>query len=108
METESAEEDSMRVEPWPVHWVDVGTAAMSMTTMAQSLGVGSCPVTSFSKSAIQAMLDLPANLSPEFILIMGYPAQVKRIANPNAPKPVTTRDISYWERAGNHDPEPIK
>lgn len=106
METEQAEEDSMRVEPWPVHWVDVGTAAMSMTTMAQALGVGSCPVTSFSKSAVQAMLELPANLSPEFILILGYPAQVKRVVNPNAPKPTTTRDLTYWERAGQHDPEP--
>lgn len=105
IETEIAEEDSMKIENWPVHWVDIGTAAMSMTTMAQALGVGSCPVTSFSKSAVSAMLELPPNLSPEFILIMGYPAPIKRIVNPNAPKPVTTRDLSYWERVGNHDPE---
>jgi nitroreductase len=105
IETEQAEEDSMRVEPWTVHWVDVGTAAMSMTTMAQALGLGSCPVTSFSKSGVATMLDLPPNLSPEFILILGYPAEVKRQKNPNAPKPVTTRDLTYWERAGNHDPE---
>jgi nitroreductase len=108
IETELAEEDSMHVEPWPVHWVDVGTAAMSMATMAQALGLGSCPVTSFSKSAVQAMLELPENLSPEFIIILGYPVQVKRVVNPNAPKPITTRDISYWERVGQHDPEPVK
>src|SRR4051794_5386473 len=91
IETEQAEEDSMHVEPWTVHSVDVGTAAMSMTTMAQSLGLGSCPVTSFSKAAVGAMLELPSNLSPEFILILGYPAPVKRVVNPNAPKPVTVR-----------------
>jgi nitroreductase len=108
VETEIAEEDSMHVEPWSTHWVDVGTAAMSMATMAQALGVGSCPVTSFSKSAVSAMLDLPPNLSPEFILIMGYPAQVERIKNPNAPKPVTARDLTFWERVGQHDPEPVR
>jgi nitroreductase len=108
IETEQADEDSMHVEPWPVHWVDVGTAAMSMTTMAQALGVGSCPVTSFSKSGVGAMLELPPNLSPEFILILGYPIQIPRIKNPNAPKPVTTRDLTYWERVGEHDPSPVR
>lgn len=107
LENEQAEEDSMHVEPWTTHWVDVGTAAMSMTTMAQALGVGSCPVTSFSKSGVSAMLDLPANLSPEFILILGYPVQMPRVKNPNAPKPVTTRDLTYWERVGDHDPTPF-
>lgn len=108
IETDQAEEDSMHVEPWPVHHVDVGTAAMSMTTMAQALGLGSCPVTSFSRSAVSAMLELPANLSPEFILILGYPAAVKRVVNPNAPKAPTVRDLTYWERAGQHDPESSK
>jgi nitroreductase len=100
----SAGSDSMEIEIEPMHWVDVGTAAMSMTTMAQSLGVGSCPVTSFSKSAVSTMLELPSNLVPEFILILGYPAPVNRIRNPNAPKPITPRDITFWESIGNHDP----
>jgi nitroreductase len=105
LETEQAEEDSMRVEPWTTHWVDVGTAAMSMTTMAQSLGLGSCPVTSFSRSAVGAMLELPAYLSPEFILILGYPAPITRVVRPNAPKSVTVRDLTYWEKVGQHDPK---
>jgi nitroreductase len=107
IETEQANRDLMQVEPWMIHWIDVGTAAMSMTTMAQALGLGSCPVTSFSKRAVSAVLDLPPNLSPEFILILGYPAPVERVKNPNAPKPVTTRDLTYWERAGTHDPVPV-
>jgi nitroreductase len=108
LDTEQAEEDSMRVEPWRVHWVDVGTAAMSMTTMAQALGLGSCPVTSFSKGGVSAMLELPSNFSPEFILILGYPLPVERVKNPNAPKPLTTRDLTYWEHAGNHDTRPVR
>jgi albonoursin synthase len=105
IETVIAEEDSMRAEPWNVHYIDIGTAAMSMTTMAQALGLGTCPVTSFSKGGVSAMLELPPNLSPEFILIMGYPAPATRVVNPNAPKPLTTRDLTYWERAGQHDSE---
>jgi nitroreductase len=108
IETEQAEEDSMRVEPWPVHWVDVGTAAMSMTTMAQALGLGSCPVTSFSKGGVAAMLELPSNLSPEFILILGFPIEVQRVKNPDAPKALTTRDLTYWENVGDHDPKPVR
>lgn len=104
VETEQAEADSMHVEPWTTHWVDVGTAAMSMTTMAQSLGLGSCPVTSFSRSAVATMLELPPNLSPEFILILGYPAPVERTKNLNAPKPVTVRDLTHWEKIGRQDP----
>ena len=100
-----ARQDLVQIERDPSIQIDVGTAAMSMTTMAQSLGLGSCPVTSFSKSAVSAMLDLPANLSPEFILILGYPAPVTRVVNPNAPKSVTVRDLTYWEKVGQHDPE---
>jgi nitroreductase len=31
-------------------WVDVGTAAMNMQLMTHALGLGSCPVTSFSQA----------------------------------------------------------
>jgi len=104
IDTEQAGADSMRVEVEPMHWVDVGTAAMNMMTMAQALGIGSCPVTSFSKSGVATMLELPANLVAEFLLILGYPASAKRATNPNAPTPVTARDLTYWEHVGEHDP----
>jgi nitroreductase len=106
-DTEAAESDSMRVEPWSVHHIDVGTAAMSMTTMAQSLGIGSCPVTSYSVSAVSRMLELPPHLTPEFILILGYPRPVERVKNPNAPKPITVRDLTSWDRIGQQDPNPV-
>ena len=106
VDTEQAGADSMKVEVEPMHWVDVGTAAMNMMTMAQALGVGSCPVTSFSKAGVSTMLELPPHLVPEFLLILGYPAPGKRATNPNAPRPVTARDLTYWERFGQHDPMP--
>lgn len=104
IDTDQAGSDSMEIEVEPMNWVDVGTAAMNMTNMAQALGIGSCPVTSFSKSGVATMLDLPANLVPEFILILGYPAPSTATRNPNAPKPVTARDLTFWELVGQHDP----
>jgi nitroreductase len=104
IETEQAEEDSMHVEPWTVHHIDIGTAAMSMTTMAQSLGLGSCPVTSFSKSAVSAMLELPSNLSPEFILILGHPAGGNVVTRGSGQKSRTAREMTYWDKVGVHEP----
>lgn len=84
--------------------VDVGTAAQNMMTMAQALGLGTCPVTSFSKSGVREVLGLPPNLTPELMLMVGHPKPVARALRSNAPKPVTSKELTYWEEAGNHEP----
>ncbi|MGH2616786.1 MAG: nitroreductase family protein [Thermomicrobiales bacterium] len=84
--------------------VDVGTAAQNMMTMAHALGLGSCPVTSFSKSGVAGVLGLPASLTPELMLIVGHPQPVSRAMPTNAPKPVRARDLTYWEEVGRHGP----
>jgi hypothetical protein len=52
------------------------------------------------------MLDLPEHLIPEWILILGHPAPRDRGLRAGAPRPVTAKDLTYWERAGCHDPDP--
>ena len=84
--------------------VDVGTAAQNMMTMAQALGLGSCPVTSFSKSGVATVLGLPPWLTPELMLMVGHPQPVDRALQASAPKPVRVRELTYWEEAGKHDP----
>ena len=84
--------------------VDVGTAAQNMMTMAQALGLGSCPVTSFSKSGVAGALGLPATLTPELMLMVGHPRPVDRELRSNAPKPMRARDLTYWEEVGRHEP----
>jgi nitroreductase len=86
------------------NFVDVGTAAQNMMTMAHALGLGTCPVTSFSKSGVREVLGLPSSLTPELMLMVGHPLPVERTLNANAPKPVKARDLTYWEEAGKHDP----
>ncbi len=84
--------------------VDVGTAAQNMMTMAQALGLGTCPVTSFSKSGVREVLGLPSTLTPELMLMVGHPVPVDRSLRTNAPKPVRVKDLTYWEAAGQHEP----
>lgn len=91
------------IEPSMIVYVDVGTAAQNMLNMAHALGVGSCPVTSFSQSGVAGVLGLPANLSVELLIMLGDPKPVERGLSRDAPKSVTTRDLTSWERFGNHD-----
>jgi nitroreductase len=103
---DAAERESLQLEHDAANWMDVGTAAMNMMNMAHALGLGSCPVTSFGRSGASVMLDLPPHLTPEWILIVGHPAPAPRARRlgAGAPKPVTARDLTYWERPGRHDP----
>jgi len=78
-------------------YVDVGTAAQTMLLAAHSMGLGSGVVTSFSHAAVGAILNLPADLSPEMFVCLGFPAPRQPPAiRPRTP--VTWQSLSYWER----------
>ena len=102
---EVAARESLQMDHDHANWMDVGTAAMNMMNMAHALGIGTCPVTSFSRSGAAVMLDLPPHLIPEWILIAGYPKPQERILRAGAPKPLRARDLTYWERVGQHEPQ---
>ncbi|MEV8515068.1 nitroreductase family protein [Dactylosporangium sp. NPDC051484] len=78
-------------------FIDVGTAAQTMLLAAHALGLGSGPVTSFSKAAVSAVLNLPERWSPEMIVCLGHAAATQ-------PSPVgphrrrTWRDLTHWGR----------
>ena len=91
------------IEQSTIVYVDVGTAAQNMLNMAHALGVGSCPVTSFSQSGTAGVFGLPSNLSVELLIMLGQPKPRDRQLTADAPKSVTTRDLTSWETFGNHD-----
>lgn len=101
-----AEQQSVRLALDASNTMDVGTAAMNMMLMGHALGLGTCPVTSFSRSGVAVMLDLPPHLTPEWILIVGHPTPAPRARwlGAGAPKPVTARDLTWWEQPGRHEP----
>lgn len=84
---------------FPAHvtgpYVDVGTAMATMLLAAHSLDVGAGPVTSFSRTAVGAVLRLPDGWTPEALLCLGHPAAVQ-------PPPLartrrlTWRDLTTW------------
>jgi nitroreductase len=54
-------------------YVDVGTTAATLLLAAHSVGVGACPVTSFSRAAAARILGLRTGLSPEMVVCLGHP-----------------------------------
>lgn len=101
---ERAKREMLQMEGDYANFVDVGTAAMNMMNMTHALGLGACPVTSFSKSGVARVLDFPSYLVPELLLMVGHPKPVDRGLRSSAPKPITTKEITYWEKVGQHDP----
>ncbi len=58
-------------------YVDIGTTAATLLLAAHSLGVGACPVTSFSRTAAARILGLRPGLSPEMIVCLGHSADAQ-------------------------------
>jgi nitroreductase len=59
---------------WRGLFVDVGTTAATLLLAAHAVGLGSCPVTSFSRAAVAALLDLTPGVRPELLVCLGHPA----------------------------------
>jgi albonoursin synthase len=74
IDLDKAASQGVQLDKHRTAWIDVGTALMNMSLAAHVLGLGSCPVTSFSRSGLRAVLELPAHLQPELILQVGHPA----------------------------------
>ncbi|HWE63172.1 MAG TPA: nitroreductase family protein [Chloroflexota bacterium] len=79
-------------------YIDVGTAAMNMLLMAQDVRLGACPVTSFSQRAVALLLDLPATLIPELMVLLGHPLPSRRSLRAGAHTQLTVEDLSFIAR----------
>lgn len=103
-DVEKAQQEQVQLEKDLNTWIDVGTAAMNMMLMAEALGLGTCPATSFSRSGVRITLDLPSHLIPEFILLLGYCVPGKRWHRPGASTRLGIEDFTYWERYNISNP----
>ena len=77
-------------------YVDIGTAVQNMLLTAHALGLGSGPVMSFHRRAVQLLLDLPRGIVPEVIVKLGEPALMVK---PRVPL-VDVNEFTHWERYG--------
>jgi nitroreductase len=99
---EAARAQYVQADRDPSVQVDVGTALASMMLAVESLGLGSCPATSFSQSAVAEMLGFPETLVPELLLQVGRPAprpaEAARLPGP------TIAELTDWETLGRREP----
>jgi nitroreductase len=58
----------------PGLYVDVGTTAATLLLAAHSLGLASCPVTSFSRAGVARLLGLGAGVVPQLVVCLGHAA----------------------------------
>jgi nitroreductase len=78
-------------------YVDVGTVTQTMLLAAHALELGAGPVTSFSRAAVAAALNLPDGLRPELMVCLGHPAATQ--AAPMASQGTRRwRDVTHWGR----------
>ena len=76
---------------------DVGICAQTIMLAAAEAGLGGCIIASFSKDAIQKLLDLPQNLLPQLVLALGKPDETVIITSP-APD----GSVTYYRENGIH------
>ncbi len=85
-------------------YIDLGSLMQTMMLAAHSLGVGSGPVTSFSRTAVRVILNMPANLEPALMVTLGYAAPKKQLPMQSSvrgkKKKVTWQSLTDWERFG--------
>ena len=103
VDREAARAQNVQVDRDTSVWVDVGTALASMMLAAEALGLGSCPATSFSQSAVAEMLSFPETLVPELMLQVGRPAPKPPGGTPRIPGP-TIAELTDWEALGQPEP----
>ncbi|MCL7385880.1 MAG: nitroreductase family protein [Thaumarchaeota archaeon] len=77
--------------------MDVSMAAQNMMLMAYSLGIGSCPIASFSKLALKEILGLPDNFEPVLMISLGYPEKW-----PSPPERRPLSEVVYVNGYGKH------
>jgi nitroreductase len=83
-------------------WIDVGAAAQNVMLAAEALGLGSCPLTSFSLEGVRVILELPDHLVPDYVVQLGHRAPAPRQPVSPTRRRITVEDLSYWERVA-HD-----
>lgn len=75
--------------------MDISMAAENLMLAANAMGLGSCPVKSFSSALITRILKLPEHISPELIITLGYPDRDHK-----APKRRPVEEILYYNKWG--------
>jgi len=82
---------------------DCAMAVENMLLAAYALGLGSCVVKSFSRIAVKEMLEIPEDIEPELLVMIGYPART-----PPPPARIPLKEIAYLNKYGQEFPSSLE
>lgn len=77
--------------------MDIAHAAQNVCLQATELGIGSVCVMSFNHAAAATLLDLPASVTADYVIALGYP---EGSAQPRRKRTVEDSIISWWKEQG--------
>ena len=98
IDLERCRQVGMQPDQMHARYIDVGTAAMNMLLVAQEVGLGACPVTSFRQRGVSIMIELPDTLVPELMVILGHPRPAHRQLRTGALTRLTVDDLTLVAR----------
>jgi nitroreductase len=86
--------DASDWDEW-TYLADCAVAAQNIMLAAHALGLGSCVAISYARAAVQEILDIPDQVQPELIVILGYPAE-----DPSPPLRLPLSQIVFADEYG--------
>jgi nitroreductase len=97
-DTEKAAAVGVKLDRDPrTRWADVGAAAENILLAAEALGLGACPLMSFSVEGARSVLALPDHLIPDYAIQLGHRTPGAGVPV-NAPRPAAPAvDPTFWE-----------
>jgi nitroreductase len=85
-----AKEEKTDAESKLTYMADCAIAAQNIMLAAYGLGIGSCPIFSYSKTAWKEILGIPGGIEPYIAITLGYPAE-----SPAPPQRKKTSDVAF-------------
>lgn len=105
LDLDAADEAGYRTQRDPELFIDAGTLMMNMMVQAHALGLGTCPVTSFSQAGVGTVLGLPGHARADVIMLVGHTGAARGGgAGPGASRSRLLADLVFWEEYGTRPP----
>jgi nitroreductase len=82
---------------------DCSMAVENMLLAAHALGLGTCVVKSFARTAVKEFLEIPEGIEPELLVIVGYPTHV-----PAPPARIPLGETAFLNKYGHRFPTSLE
>jgi nitroreductase len=98
-DSRKAEEEGVKLHlDHRTRWADAGAASQNVLLAAHELGLGACPLMSFSVAGAASILELPEHLTPDYIVMLGHPVEAPAKRKRLGPKQDLSK-LLFWDRA---------